>query len=360
VKLHPLLRAALWLASQLFGAIVRLRAWLYRNRVLTQKRLSGVVISVGNLTVGGTGKTPMVTWLAERLLVEGKRVGILTRGYRGSTGQSIPVQGSQQVPADYVPLKVFSDEVWIYWNRFELKRHEKNLLLGVGADRWRWGKRLERAGADCFLLDDGFQHLQLARDVDIVMIDSTDPFGGGQLLPAGRLREPPSALARADAVVITRAQQALEIEAEIRRYTSAPFFYAQTALTDMPQRNPAQVGAMKADPQKRKYFAFCGIGNRSAFFDDLRRWKIEVLGTAEYPDHHSYSQDDADKLQESAVAAGADALVCTEKDVANLLKVRFARMPVFYCRIVLHIADTAGFWRHITETLERKRGAGKQ
>jgi tetraacyldisaccharide 4'-kinase len=360
VKLHPRLSAALWPASLLFGAAVRLRAWLYRKGILRQKRLSGVVISVGNLTVGGTGKTPMVMWLADRLLVEGKRVGILTRGYRGTTGERIPQSGSQPVSSDSNPLKVFSDEVWIYWNRFELKRHEKNLMLGVGPDRWQWGKRLEQAGANCFLLDDGFQHLQLARDLDIVMIDATNAFDGGRLLPAGRLREPPSALARADVVVITRAQQAPEIEAEVRRYTTAPIFFAQTALTEMPQRNPGQVGAMKAEPQKRKFLAFCGIGNSAAFFADLRRWKIDALGTATFPDHHSYSQDDAERLQDSAVAAGADALVCTEKDMANLLQARFTRLPVFYCRIVLHVADSAGFWRHITETIERKRGAKAQ
>jgi tetraacyldisaccharide 4'-kinase len=352
------LRAALWPASLLFGAIARLRAWLYRRGVFKQKRLAGVVISVGNLTVGGTGKTPMVMWLADRLLAEGKRVGILTRGYRGVAGESIPEQEEQTSP-DSAPLKVYSDEVWIYRTRFRLKRREKNLLLGVGADRWEWGQRLERAGASCFLLDDGFQHLQLARDVDIVIIDSTDAFGGGLLLPAGRLREPPSALRRADVVVITRAQQAPEVEAAVRRHTAAPVFYAQTALTEMPQRNPAQVGTMKAEPQRRKFFAFCGIGNPAAFFADLRRWKLEVAGTSVYADHYLYSQADAETLEQAAAAAGADALVCTEKDMANLREVRFMRLPVFYCRIVLHVADAANFWRLITETMERKRGAGK-
>lgn len=357
---HPLLRALFWPASVLFGVIVRTRAWLYRRGILAQKRLNGVVISVGNLTAGGTGKTPMVVWLAERLLAEGKRVAILTRGYRGSTGESIPGKGSAAVPADFVPIKAFSDEVWLYWNRFDLKRQEKDLLLGIGPDRWHWGKRLERAGAECFLLDDGFQHLRLARDVEIVMIDSTDPFGEGRLLPAGRLREPVSALARAGVVVITRTQHSPAIERIVRRHSSAPIYYAQTALADMPQRNADHVGPMKADPQSRKFFAFCGIGNAEAFFDDLRRWKIQIVGKVSYRDHHRFSQQDAERIQASAVAAGADGLVCTEKDVANLRQVRFAQLPVFFCRIVLHIADAPGFWRQINEIVQRKRGEAPQ
>ena len=356
MKLHPFVRMLLWPASFLYGAVVRVRAWLYAKGIVKSKQLDGVVISVGNLTVGGTGKTPMVIWLAHRLLTEGRRVGILTRGYRGSVGQSVGIEAGQDSPPGYVPLHVFSDEVWLYWTKFESKRNEKNLMLGVGRDRWAWGRKLEQAGAEWFLLDDGFQHLRLARDVNIVMLDSTDPFGGGQLLPAGGLREPCSALRRADLVVITRTERAPGLETAVRQHTDAPFFYAWTALTDMPQRNTGSVGPMKADPQRRRFFAFCGIGRPSAFFDDLTRWKIQVAGTMTFPDHYKYSQKDADEIQARAKAAGADALVCTEKDIFNLLQLRFATLPLFYCRIVLHIADAPTFWNQVMEIVKRKRG----
>ncbi len=177
----------LWPFTLPYGAATRLRALAYRRGILRQCRLDDVVISVGNLTTGGTGKTPMVLWIAQRLLSEGKKVGILTRGYRGKTSSG----GST------------SDEV-----RFLQARLGDSVAFGVGADRFARGRELSARGVEWFILDDGFQHQQLARSVNIVLIDATNPFGGGHLLPAGRLREPKSALARADIIVITRSERA--------------------------------------------------------------------------------------------------------------------------------------------------------
>jgi len=355
VNPSPVARVLLWPASFVFGLAVRLRGWLYQRGILSQKRLKGVVVSVGNLTVGGTGKTPMVLWLAERLVAEGRRVAILTRGYRGTRGKDAQANLTPPV-GDVAPLASFSDEVWVYWKRLEAPRSRGSILLGVGADRWEWGQKMEKAGAEWFLLDDGFQHLRLARDVDIVLIDAAAPFDGSDLLPAGRLREPRSALARADLVVITRTDHAPAIEAVVQRHTRAPIFYAQTVLTDIRLRNPDMVGPVKAEPQKRKFFAFCGIGNPAAFFDDLRRWKIQVAGTATFRDHHRYSPEDVENLQARAQAAGAEAMLCTEKDVFNFRQVRFKRLPLFFCRIVLHVANASAFWKQVNEIVERKRG----
>ncbi len=337
----PPLRLLLWPASVVFQALVRLRAWCYRRGIARQRRLDGVVISVGNLTVGGTGKTPMVMWLAERLLAEGKRVGILTRGYRGR-GQ--PQQGGR-----------LSDEVALVRARLGSKAQ-----FGIGADRYAKGLMLARHGLSWFLLDDGFQHLQLARDVDVVLIDATDPFGGGYLLPAGRLREPRSALARADLVVITRSEHAPAIEAVVRRHTPAPIFYAQTALEAIFALGQAAAAPEPADAPEKKLYAFCGIGNAAAFFEDLRPWGMQIVGRAPYRDHHRYSRRDAEELERRAQAAGAEALICTEKDVYNLDAGQFQHLPVFYCRAALHLPDGEGFWRAVTETVQRKRsGAGR-
>jgi len=176
------IESVLWPLTLPYGAGVHLRARAYRKGILRQRRLGGMVISVGNLTTGGTGKTPMVIWIAQRLLVEGKSTGILTRGYRGEGNASA----------------LTSDEV-----RLMQARLGDRVAFGVGADRFAGGSELAKRGVESFVLDDGFQHLQLARDADIVLIDAMNPFGGGHLLPAGRLREPPSALSRADIVVIT-------------------------------------------------------------------------------------------------------------------------------------------------------------
>src|SRR5579862_7337589 len=190
----------LWPLSVPYGAFAHLRARLYRTGMLHQQRLDGVVISVGNLTTGGTGKTPMVLRIAEHLLTEGKSPAILTRGYRGESG----------------PSGATSDEV-----RLLQARLGPRVRFGVGADRFARGRALAAEGVDWFVLDDGFQHLQLARDVDILLIDATNPFGGGHVLPAGRLREPRSALARADIIVITRSDHAPAVESVIRRDSRA-------------------------------------------------------------------------------------------------------------------------------------------
>jgi tetraacyldisaccharide 4'-kinase len=190
--------------------------------------------------------------------------------------------------------------------------------------------------------------MQLARDADIVLIDATDPFGGGHLLPAGLLREPKSALARADIIVITRSEQALAVETIVRRHTSAPIFYAVTELLDvlpLAPPSPAQASApSQLDWRAENVFAFCGIGNAGAFFNDLNRWGVHVTGTESFPDHHKYSQTEADKLAAEAKKSGAVALICTEKDVFNLRKVSFSDMPVVFARIAMRLPTADAFW----------------
>src|SRR5229473_1254847 len=204
MNLPRLARLLLLPLSVVYGAYMRVRAWLYASGLLKQKRLRGIVISVGNLTVGGTGKTPMVLWLAERFLAEGKRVAILSRGYRGSGGTS--------------------DEIEL------LKHRLKNrVLFGVGKDRFAAGQQLEsRQPVDIFLLDDGFQHLQLARDLNILMLDGSVKLKEEWLLPAGILREPIAACRRANILVVTRKTERPDIEAcDSQKFS---IFYAQTRL----------------------------------------------------------------------------------------------------------------------------------
>lgn len=328
----------LWPLTIPYGAATRLRTGLYRGGILRPKRLDGVVISVGNLTVGGTGKTPMALWIAERLASDGKRAAILTRGYKG--GDS-------------------SDEAQLMRARLG-----DRVEVGVGADRFATGRELAKGGVQWFVLDDGFQHMQLARDVDIVLVDATNPFGG-RLLPAGRRREPRSSLGRADIVVIMRSSHAPAVEAAIRRDSQAAIFYARPELreirrlsaaadVDVNARGPgasdsvADTAAIRA----RRLFAFCGIGNPAAFLADLQRWNLQVADHEFYRDHHRYTQSEFDALAQEARAAGADALVCTEKDAFNLAGVRLDAMDVFYCVISLCIDRADEFWRSIMTVAE--------
>jgi tetraacyldisaccharide 4'-kinase len=333
----------LWPLSLPYGAIAHLRARLYRQGLFKQRRLKGKVISVGNLTVGGTGKTPMVMWIADRLLNEGKSVGILTRGYGGERGAT----ASNASDDDGAGTEITSDEVRMLRDRLGV-----SVTLGVGADRFAQGQRLATLGVKWIVLDDGFQHLRLARDVDIVLIDATDPFGGGHSLPAGRLREPRAALRRADIIVITRSNHSPAVEAAIRRDSEASIFYARTEFDSM--RGVWSERLNEDAARQRKLFAFCGIGNPSQFIADLRDWGFQVAGHRFFPDHHHYTQRDAEELEQAAHAAGASSVICTEKDLSKLSKIHWRTSDLFVCRISLHIEREDDFWRAVMTKAEAR------
>ncbi len=343
---HPILRWLLWPLSLLYGAAVVTRAWLYRIGLLIQKRLNGVVISVGNLTTGGTGKTPMVMLLAQRLFERGKRIGILSRGYRGQVKTD---QGAATDP-DAASSVILSDETWL------MQRHlGSKVRLGVGRDRYSHGRTLAQQGIDWFILDDGFQHLRLARDVNILLLDALDPFGNGHLLPAGRLREPKSAMARADLVVITRSAHAPAVEAVVRRFTPVPIFYAQPELKEVYLEDRGTEDTKTADWLGKRMFVFCGIGNPQAFVENVAHWGMEVAGHMAFRDHHRYTPADAAEIERRAAAAGAQTLICTEKDSYNLRDVCFRQWPLYVCRIAMALQQPDAFWQALYAIIERKR-----
>jgi tetraacyldisaccharide 4'-kinase len=330
-------RSILWPLTFPYGAAARLRARLYGAGILRQRRLPGVVISVGNLTVGGTGKTPMALWLAQRLVAEKKPCAILTRGYRGQNAGAGAAGESDEV-------------------RLLRARLGESVPIGVGADRFARGRELAGRGVRWFVLDDGFQHLQLARDVDIVLIDATNPFGGG-LLPAGRRREPRSALRRANIVVIMRSGHAPAIEGAVRRDSGAPIFYARPELDSIRKLNAGGASAEAPDVSTRRLFAFCGIGNPAAFLTDLRGWGVQVAGQKFFRDHHRYQQAEVDALAAEARAAGADGLICTEKDAFNLAGVRMEAMDTFYCAISSHVDRAEEIWSAIMGLAGKRAGS---
>jgi tetraacyldisaccharide 4'-kinase len=325
MTLSPSVRVLLWPFSLLYGEITRVRTWLYAQGFLKQRRLNRPVISIGNLTVGGTGKTPMVIWLAERLLEDGKRIGILSRGYKGAAGTS-----------DEIELMKF--------------RLQERAIFGVGANRYEQGRKLE-PNVDVYLLDDGFQHLQLSRDVNILLIDAAQPLAKQMLLPTGRLREPVSAMARADILVFTRTETVAGTCAAIAKLQDYPVFSAATRLLGFRRfgrgiqvLRPDEIGA-------GPFYAFCGIGNPRAFFQDLRNWKLEIAGHCEFPDHHRYDARDARELELAAQNAGAGALLTTEKDAQNLSGVESSVIPVFIAVIGLEISKEDSFLALLNEKL---------
>jgi tetraacyldisaccharide 4'-kinase len=330
MKLPLLARILLWPLSVLYGGYVRMRAWLYANGWLKQKDLRAKVISVGNLTVGGTGKTPMVLWLAEKFLAEGKRVAILSRGYRGTAGTS--------------------DEI-------ELMKHrlQNRVEFGVGKDRYAEGQRIEQQKPiDVFLLDDGFQHLPLARDLDIVMIDGSHKLKDQWLLPSGVLREPISACRRADILVVTRKTERPDIAAGDAHESS--IFYAQTRLLGFRRYGSESSIHPLSEIGHGPFFAFCGIGNPQAFFDDLSRWEVPVAGESIFRDHHRYTADDLRRLEKTAQRAGAITFLTTEKDAENLGQGTSTTIPIFVAVIDFAMTAESEFIAVLERKLQLPRG----
>jgi tetraacyldisaccharide 4'-kinase len=331
MNLPLLVRGLLWPLSVVYGGYVRVRAWLYARGWLKQRRLRGKVISVGNLTVGGTGKTPMVLWLAEKFLAEGKRVAVLSRGYRGSGGTS--------------------DEI-------ELMKHhlQARVTFGVGKDRFAEGQRIEQQqSVDVFLLDDGFQHLALARDIDILMLDGSHKLKDQWLLPSGVLREPISACRRADILVVTRKTERPDIEAgDAHKYS---IFYAQTRLLGFRRHGGHADIQHLSEICHGPFFAFCGIGNPQAFFDDLSRWEVPVAGETIFRDHHPYTSADLRRLETAAQRAGATAFVTTEKDAENLDKENSTAIPIFVAVIDFVFSAEGEFLAALERKLQSPHGA---
>ena len=357
----PWVRWLLWPLEQLYLVIVRVRAAAYRRGWLPSQRLPVKVISIGNLTLGGTGKTPMVIRLASALQQRGLHVAILTRGYGRRQRLPLVINGRGQV-SQYTP-ELMGDEPVL------LARRLPDVTIGIGADRFALAQQIIRMESpqppDVFLLDDGFQHLRLARELDVLLLDSSNPFGGNAALPAGPLREPLGALARADLIVLTRTNggASTEVVSTVRRYNPrVPLFRARTELAavfDAATHRPANLFVLKQQPA----LAFCGIGNPEAFWEDLRHWGFTVAGTLAFPDHHRYIIDDFKTIIRQADRAGARVLLTTEKDLVNLTVVPPSFPPTFYCRIDLVLDDEPAFLAAISERLGAvpvARQAGEQ
>jgi tetraacyldisaccharide 4'-kinase len=329
MKLPLLVRILLWPLSQLYGMYVRVRRALYARGLLKARRLKAMVISVGNLTVGGTGKTPMVLWLAEKFLAERKNVAILSRGYGGTRGSS--------------------DEIELLKRRLG-----ERVLFGVGSDRFSCGSRLESEHAvDVFLLDDGFQHLQLARDLDIVMLDGSRKLKNEWLLPAGPLREPLASCRHADILVVSRKFERPVTEA--RDAHTFSIFYAQTRLLGFRQFGSGSQQKYLTELGAGPFLAFCGIGNPDAFFDDLSRWHVSVAERKAVSDHHKYSARELERLQSRAEACGAVGLVTTEKDAENFPRISL-RLPVWIAVIDFVFTAESEFLAAIDRKLAARGG----
>ena len=321
--------------SALYSVATRLRLAAYRRKLFSVSKLKATVISVGNITTGGTGKTPLVDWVCRVLANEGKRVCVLTRGYRRQNpNQQVVVSDGHRVLADVLAA---GDEPLLLATN----------LLGVAAvlcnsNRSAAGQwAIDNLRSEVFVLDDGFQHLRLARDLNIVTIDATNPWGGG-MLPYGHLREPLSGLARADCVVLTRTEEPTDLASlttTLQKIVGqTPIFRSHMRASGLRRLNGATVDNFSAIAQP--VGAFCGVGNPTSFFNHLLREGYELAFERTFPDHYNYQQGDVDNIVAEARGKGARCILTTAKDAVKLSSLHF-EMPCYALEIKISIEEEA-------------------
>ena len=297
-----------------YEALVRLRNYGYDHSILTVKKASAPVISVGNLTLGGTGKTPLVAWLAHWFAQHNKKPAIISRGYKAKTGQ---------LSDEAAELKILLPTVPHYAN--------KHRIIAAG--------EAVTKGSDVLLLDDGFQHRQISRDLNLVTIDATDPFGCNRLFPRGLLREPLWGLKRADALVLTRTDQvSIKTRNEIQEQC-----FQFVGSHDKPwietEHRPSNLRLVDGTTQPlktlqdKRILSLSAIGNPAAFHRTLTTLGHEPVATLTFPDHHTYTTDDIHRISEETESVGAEIIVTTLKDLVKLPLTRVRNRPLYALEI---------------------------
>ena len=334
------LRVLLIPFSWLYAASVWVRNLLYALGVFRVQTLRCPVISVGNIVVGGTGKTPVVIAIAKHLQREGVRAAILLRGYKRHAREKVTIVSDGKEVC--ISAKESGDEAYM------MARHLNDIPIIVGRRRYLAGQvALERFNVDVLLLDDGYQHRQLARNVDILTVPATHPFGNPEkLLPVGTLREPPTALQHADIILLTHADAP-----NVSIYTKdAVKRLAPNALILESVHQPTHLYPLIArDGGKRmgieelegkRLLAVCGIGDPEAFVTTLMRCSPESVELLSFPDHHVYTETDGQQIYAAFQTAKADMIVTTQKDEQKLANLMGPKgLPIFVLAVALVVVE---------------------
>ncbi len=335
--LPPLARPAAYVSAKLYELGVRTRLQLYARGWLKTYKLPAPVISVGNLTVGGTGKTPCTAYLASLLTAAGYRVAILSRGYKRTTKGIVEVSDGERILCSSAEA---GDEPYL------LAQQCRGAHVVVGADRYAAGMWLwQRAQVDVFLLDDGYQHIRLQRDVNFALIDAKEDLSQAKLLPVGHWREPVASLSRADAVILTRAgrvgsEPALRSAERFLR----PGVLVMTAMHELdglrclPVNELLPLTALSEQP----IAALTAIAQPERFIDDLQRNGLNVVAQYTFADHHRYTLAEIQNVFAAVQQAGATAILTTEKDAANLpdeLWQTALPLPIYAVQLRFHVVE---------------------
>jgi tetraacyldisaccharide 4'-kinase len=301
--------------SPVYSAFMKCRAWAYNKGYLATKRLPCSVISVGNLSLGGTGKTPHVLIIANWLKNKGIRTAVLSRGY-GGRAKCNPLIVSDGTNVLASPVDAGDEPVM-------LSKTLSKIPVIVGSDRYKSGKlAIERFNTQAIVLDDGFQHMSLFRDIDLVLLPTVNFFGTRWVFPGGDLREPISALYRATAILLTRAEELSSADQKIskqeiqRIIKGKPVFLSEMRTTKIISTE----GEIKTTEMLagKPMLAFCALGNPESFFTSLENLGVDLRSKIAFPDHYPYKNTDLSKLISLAKKRGAKSLVTTQKDWAKI------------------------------------------
>lgn len=328
----PLLRPVLGGLSRAYRSLIALRNIGYQKNILTSHALGIPVVSIGNLTVGGTGKTPLVHMLVSEL--EKKMdLAILTRGFRSGFAKRGEIC---RISAGTGPL--FSAEECGDEPYFLAQKTRSSIW--VGADRVESGKRAIEAGAQCLVLDDGFQHRRLKRDVEIVVVDANDPISGGNFLPLGFLRDSPTRLKEADLIVLSHArdeEHVQEIQAELSRYTHSPVMGVRVKVVNSERFTPGKAAL------------FCGIGSPHRFMQTVRDLKQEIVDTLILKDHQKPTPAVLEDFAGRCKEKGARYLLCTEKD--SVVFPQTQHLEIIPVEMQLEIIAGKEHWSRLLENI---------
>jgi len=348
----PAARPFLALPAIAYRAAIGLRNVLYDSGRLRAHRLPCRVISIGNLTVGGTGKSPLTSWVASMLRESGYRVGVVSRGYgRMGARSSLLVSDGTAILAE---PRHAGDEPYL------IARDNPAVPVAVGADRVEAARLLLRAAApEVIVLDDAFQHRRIARDIDLLLVDGRDPWGNGRMLPRGPLREPLASIARADACILTRSdgQGPASALAALERYNPrAALFHCR-----LQPRAFVKPDGESIDPASLKGFtayAFSGIAHPGRFEDDLRSLGIRLAGSRRFSDHHRYRGGDLEEVAREARLRGAGVLVTTEKDLVRIVETPEGSPPLYALVIQVVFPGGSGLQSWLLGRMASLRPAG--
>ncbi len=359
-KKAALFRWLLFLLSKVYLLIVRLRLYLYRNRIIREHQVGCMVVSIGNLTVGGTGKTPVVEKFARALQDGGRTVAILSRGYKSRQpplfqrvqNRILNIPNPPRVVCDGRDVLLDSQEAGD--EPYMLAQNLKDVIVLTDKDRVKSALfAIKKWGVDTLVLDDGFQHLRLRHRLDVVLIDRQAPFGNEFMLPRGTLREPPSSLRRARYIFITKSEEGgnEQLIERIRKYNRT----AEIIECTHRPRHLQHITTGERQPLEflndRYVGSVCAIAAPESFENALRDLGANLEITKRYADHHRFSASDLQAFLKRAVLRDLDALITTEKDAVRFPELLEMPIPIYFLRVEIDIISGEESWKECIERI---------